>query len=72
MGRYPREARDAQVKCIDCNAPVVTTVDGRHVCVDCGESPIAPYGGAEGGKPAATSPGAGVATDGNPSASNGD
>lgn len=42
MSRYPRTARDAAVKCIGCNAPVVVTVDGRYVCVECGESPIQP------------------------------
>lgn len=42
MGRYPRSARRARLKCIDCNAPVVETVDGEYVCVDCGESPIEP------------------------------
>lgn len=40
MGRYPQEARSAAVKCISCNAPVVPTVDGSYVCVECGESPI--------------------------------
>lgn len=40
MGRYPREARNAQVKCIDCNAPVVRTNGGKFVCVDCGASPF--------------------------------
>lgn len=28
------------MKCIECNAPVVPTVDGSYVCVECGESPI--------------------------------
>ena len=72
MGRYPREARDAQVKCIDCNAPVVTTVDGRYVCVDCGGSPLASRGGTERGQPSTTSASAGVVSDGGQSASNGD
>jgi predicted RNA-binding Zn-ribbon protein involved in translation (DUF1610 family) len=40
MGRYPRAARDARLKCIECNAPVVETVEGSYACVDCGASPI--------------------------------
>lgn len=40
MGRYPRTVRAAVVKCIGCNAPVVITVEGQYVCVECGESPI--------------------------------
>ncbi|MFB9805537.1 hypothetical protein ACFFQF_09300 [Haladaptatus pallidirubidus] len=40
MGRYPRTVRDAQIKCIDCNAPVVQTVENAFICVGCGESPI--------------------------------
>ena len=40
MGRYPREARDARMKCIECNAPVVETVEGSYACVSCGSSPI--------------------------------
>ncbi|MCH7661467.1 MAG: hypothetical protein IH933_13095 [Euryarchaeota archaeon] len=40
MDRYPREARSARIKCIACNAPVVRTVEGAYVCVDCGESPV--------------------------------
>ncbi len=40
MSRYPRPVRSSALKCIDCNAPVVETVDGGYVCVDCGESPI--------------------------------
>lgn len=40
MSRYPREVRDALLKCIGCNAPVARTVDGRFVCVACGDSPI--------------------------------
>ena len=40
MSRYPRAARNARVKCIECNAPVVETTDGGFVCVDCGDSPI--------------------------------
>lgn len=42
MGRYPREARCAAVKCIRCNAPVVQTVDEGFICVECGESPLKP------------------------------
>lgn len=48
MGRYPREVRDAQLKCIDCNAPVVRTVEGAYVCVSCGGSPIKANGGGTG------------------------
>ena len=40
MNRYPREARDALIKCIPCNAPVTETVEGKYVCVKCGRSPI--------------------------------
>lgn len=40
MGRYPRAVRDAQVKCIECNAPVVETVDGNYACVNCGAEPL--------------------------------
>lgn len=40
MSRYPRTARNARVKCIECNAPVVETADGEFACVDCGGSPI--------------------------------
>lgn len=40
MGRYPRSARDAALKCIPCNAPVTSTVDGRYVCVSCGKTPL--------------------------------
>lgn len=40
MSRYPEEARQAVIKCIGCNAPVVKTVEGSFVCVECGESPI--------------------------------
>lgn len=43
MNRYPREVRSARIKCIACNAPVVRTVDGTYVCVDCGESPVRPH-----------------------------
>lgn len=40
MSRYPRSSRSASIKCIDCNAPVVETVDGTFACVGCGDSPI--------------------------------
>ncbi|NEU55395.1 hypothetical protein [Halorussus sp. MSC15.2] len=40
MGRYPRQVRDAQVKCIDCNAPVVETIEGNYACVNCGSEPL--------------------------------
>ena len=40
MGRYPREVRDARLKCIECNAPVVETVEGNYACVDCGDEPL--------------------------------
>lgn len=40
MARYPRRAREAAIKCIACNAPVTTTVEGEYVCVDCGELPV--------------------------------
>jgi predicted RNA-binding Zn-ribbon protein involved in translation (DUF1610 family) len=40
VSRYPRAIRDARIKCIACNAPVAVTVDGRYVCVECGEAPI--------------------------------
>lgn len=42
MGRYPRTARNAQLKCIACNAPVVETVGGEYACVSCGDAPIKP------------------------------
>ena len=42
MSRYPRQARSARIKCIACNAPVVETVGDGYVCVDCGNSPVAP------------------------------
>ncbi|WP_233710782.1 glycosyltransferase family 2 protein [Natronococcus pandeyae] len=29
--------RDAQIKCVSCNAPGAVTIDDRHVCVECGE-----------------------------------
>ena len=40
MARYPRPVRDARIKCIACNAPVVETVDDGYHCVDCGGSPV--------------------------------
>jgi Zn finger protein HypA/HybF involved in hydrogenase expression len=40
MGRYPRQVRDAKLKCIECNAPVVTTVDDSYACVNCGSEPL--------------------------------
>lgn len=40
MGRYPRAARDAAVKCISCNAPAVRTVGGDYVCVECGHAVV--------------------------------
>ena len=40
MGRYPRQVRDARLKCIECNAPVVETVEGSYACVDCGAEPV--------------------------------
>ncbi|WP_128477032.1 hypothetical protein [Halorussus pelagicus] len=55
MGRYPRTARDARLKCIECNAPVVETVEGSYACVGCGAEPIstrsdAPTSGSEGAR----------------------
>jgi predicted RNA-binding Zn-ribbon protein involved in translation (DUF1610 family) len=40
MGRYPRQVRDAKLKCIECNAPVVKTVDDSYACVNCGSEPL--------------------------------
>lgn len=40
MRRVHRNAREARTKCIDCNKPVVRTVDGAFVCIQCGGSPI--------------------------------
>lgn len=40
MGRYPKAVRAASIKCIECNSPVVETVDDEYRCVECGESPI--------------------------------
>ncbi|WP_225741210.1 hypothetical protein [Halorussus halophilus] len=28
------------MKCIECNAPVVETVDGEYACVSCGNAPL--------------------------------
>ncbi|PSQ49332.1 hypothetical protein BRD15_03625 [Halobacteriales archaeon SW_6_65_15] len=42
MRRYPRQVRDARLKCIECNAPVVETVEGSYACVDCGSEPVSP------------------------------
>lgn len=42
MSRYPRPVRNARIKCISCNAPVIETVDETYYCVDCGSSPIRP------------------------------
>lgn len=43
MGSYPRPVRDAAIKCIPCNAPVVRTVDDDFVCVECGVRPVMPF-----------------------------
>jgi hypothetical protein len=40
MGRYPRAARNAAIKCIPCNAPVTKTADGEYAPVSCGDAPI--------------------------------
>lgn len=40
MSRYPRSVRDAKLKCIPCNAPVVETTSNQFVCVGCGNEPI--------------------------------
>jgi predicted RNA-binding Zn-ribbon protein involved in translation (DUF1610 family) len=40
MSRYPRNVRNARLKCVSCNAPVVKTTDEQFVCVDCGTSPV--------------------------------
>jgi predicted RNA-binding Zn-ribbon protein involved in translation (DUF1610 family) len=40
MSRYPRKARNARLKCISCNAPVVETIDSSYVCIECGENPL--------------------------------
>jgi glycosyltransferase involved in cell wall biosynthesis len=36
MERFPRAARNARIKCLQCNAPATETVDGKYVCVSCG------------------------------------
>ncbi|WP_274380478.1 hypothetical protein [Halorussus amylolyticus] len=28
------------MKCIECNAPVVETVEGSYACVSCGTEPV--------------------------------
>ena len=38
MGRYPREVRNAKLKCISCNAPATETVSGEYLCVKCGSA----------------------------------
>ncbi|WP_167599449.1 hypothetical protein [Halorussus marinus] len=53
MGRYPRQVRDARLKCIECNAPVVETVEGNYACVDCGAEPVRTRTGEAGPRPAA-------------------
>lgn len=40
MSRYPRGVRNARLKCLTCNAPVVKTTDRKYVCVECGDEPI--------------------------------
>jgi Zn finger protein HypA/HybF involved in hydrogenase expression len=40
MRRVHRNAREARLKCIDCNKPLVRTVAGAFACIECGESPI--------------------------------
>lgn len=40
MSRYPRPVRNAALKCIPCNAPIVETTDGEYACVDCGTARI--------------------------------
>ena len=45
MARYPRSVRDARLKCISCNAPVVETVDDGYHCVACGEAPLEAHDG---------------------------
>lgn len=54
MGRYPQSVRSARLKCIDCNAPVVETVENEYVCVACGETPIEPATDADGSIQAST------------------
>jgi len=40
MGDYAKPSRAAKIKCIECNSPVVLTVDEEYICVNCGETPI--------------------------------
>lgn len=40
MGDYAKQSRAAKIKCIECNSPVVFTVDEEYICVTCGETPI--------------------------------
>lgn len=54
MGRYPRAVRDARLKCIECNAPVVETVDGSYACVDCGSEPLSVRSGSSASVPGGT------------------
>ncbi len=42
MGKYAKPSRAAKIKCIECNSPVVTTVDEEYICVNCGGTPIEP------------------------------
>ncbi|RXK46923.1 hypothetical protein EAF64_17405 [Halorientalis pallida] len=50
VGRYPKAVRAASIKCIDCNAPVVETIEQAYVCAECGESPIRARVGTDGGE----------------------
>lgn len=54
MARYPRPVRDARIKCIACNAPVVETVDDGYHCVDCGGSPVTSHSEASSGSETAS------------------
>jgi len=40
MGRYPKPARAASLKCISCNASVAEAIGGSFVCVECEDEPI--------------------------------
>jgi predicted RNA-binding Zn-ribbon protein involved in translation (DUF1610 family) len=40
MAGYPKGVRDAKMKCLSCNAPVVETISDHFVCVECGQAPI--------------------------------
>lgn len=62
MSRYPRAARDAKIKCLQCNAPVTETVDGGYACVDCGRDPFGDGARSD----AETSDGGGTALDDTP------